>query len=104
MTINIITLQPFQNRDKSLEKSRMASHPAIGQIIHETAGNQTIRPRVGRRSPTTREADSEHQTTQEEGVTQDPIVPTHRVQIVHEVKVIVAIEAIKARVVQETVE
>lgn len=103
MTINIITLQPFQNRDKSLEKSRMASHPAIGQIIHETAGNQTIRLRVGRRSPTTREADSEHQTTipEEALATPDPTVPIHRVQTDHEVKVI---EAIKALVVQETVE
>ena len=79
----------------------MGNHLEIGQIIHETVGSQTIRPKVDRESPTTQEVDSEHQTTLEEGVTQDQIVPTHRAQTVQEGRAIVAI---KAQGVQETAE
>ena len=81
----------------------MGNHLEIGQIIHETVGSQTIRPKVDRESPTTQEVDSEHQTTtlEEGGATLDPTVPTHRAQTVHEGKATVAI---KAQGVQETAE
>ena len=87
----------------------MENRQETGRTIHETVENQTIHPKEGRKSPTTREADSEHQTTP------DPTVPTHRVQIVHEVNPAVAVKAqgvqevkatvaIKAQTVQETAE
>ena len=81
----------------------MENRLETGQTIHETVENQTIHPKEGRKSPTTREAGSEHQTTipEEALATPNPTVPIHQAQTDHVVR---AIAAIKAQTVQETAE